>query len=209
MRIYRMAVFMAICIPTLLNAQEEANLRGAKSDLLSAGQKKYESVRVLVDFSNPNEGRRWETVNDNVMGGRSRGGPRFGESTLVFQGTTNTNGGGFSSIRTRPQAWKTADAAGLVVRVRGDGRTYKADLRTDNRIGRMAIAYRADFMTVANKWIEVTIPFDNFKPSLYGSNMEGRTAALDHAKIETLGFMIYDKKDGEFRLEVDWIQAYR
>ena len=31
---------------------------------------------------------------------------------------------------------------------------------------------------------------------------------LKREKIESIGVMIYDKKDGPFRLEVDWIKAY-
>jgi hypothetical protein len=32
---------------------------------------------------------------------------------------------------------------------------------------------------------------------------------LDPSRIDSLGIQIYDKRDGPFRLEVDWIQAYR
>ena len=44
-------------------------------------------------------GLEWRIVNDNVMGGRSRGHFEISEQSLSFFGTTNTNGGGFSSIR--------------------------------------------------------------------------------------------------------------
>ncbi|MEM0926659.1 MAG: CIA30 family protein, partial [Planctomycetota bacterium] len=114
---------------------------------------------TLIDFNDALESNRWVTVNDNVMGGRSSGGPSFNEGKLVFSGRTNTNGGGFSSIRTKPQRWPMGDAEGLILRVKGDGRVYKADLRTDNRMGRMVVAYRADFQTKQREWIEVRIPF--------------------------------------------------
>ena len=44
-------------------------------------------------------GLEWRIVNDNVMGGRSRGDFEISEESLSFFGVTNTNGGGFSSIR--------------------------------------------------------------------------------------------------------------
>ena len=44
-------------------------------------------------------GLEWRIVNDNVMGGRSRGDFEISEESLSFFGATNTNGGGFSSIR--------------------------------------------------------------------------------------------------------------
>ncbi|MEM7784268.1 MAG: CIA30 family protein [Planctomycetota bacterium] len=166
------------------------------------------ATEVLTDFSKQNESERWITVNDNVMGGRSKGGPKFGDGKLIFAGSTNTNGGGFSSIRTKPQKWDTSKAEGIIIRVRGDGRTYKADLLTDNKMGRFSIAYRSDFQTKKDEWIEVKVPFDSFKPTLMGSDMTGRTRQLDRAEIQTVGFMIYDGKDGPFRLEVDWIKTY-
>ncbi|MBP1721795.1 MAG: Complex intermediate-associated protein 30 [Deltaproteobacteria bacterium] len=32
---------------------------------------------------------------------------------------------------------------------------------------------------------------------------------VDKAKIKTFGFLIADKQDGPFRLEIDWIGAYK
>lgn len=54
---------------------------------------------VLTDFKGANENRRWRMVNDNVMGGRSKGSVTFKGGVLVFSGSINTNGGGFSSVR--------------------------------------------------------------------------------------------------------------
>ena len=55
-----------------------------------------------IRFDQPDASRQWVTVNDNVMGGRSIGDFTIKEGKLVFRGSTNTNGGGFSSIRSRP-----------------------------------------------------------------------------------------------------------
>ena len=58
---------------------------------------------TIADFSK-GETVEWRTVNDNVMGGRSVGDFKVGGSTLNFKGRTNTNGGGFSSIRASAQS---------------------------------------------------------------------------------------------------------
>ena len=57
---------------------------------------------VLADFSTNEGNPGWYVVNDNVMGGRSEGGFTIADAELRFAGRTNTDGGGFSSIRTRP-----------------------------------------------------------------------------------------------------------
>lgn len=63
-------------------------------------------------------------VNDNVMGGRSEGGFDQEPGRLVFAGRTNTRGGGFSSVRTKPLALDLSEYEGIRVRVKGDGRRY-------------------------------------------------------------------------------------
>ena len=51
---------------------------------------------MLTAFDDQTKDLRWRTVNDNVMGGRSRGGFDVDDGVLIFAGSTNTNGGGFS-----------------------------------------------------------------------------------------------------------------
>ncbi len=165
-------------------------------------------TRPVTDFTEDGLEEKWITVNDNVMGGRSTGGPTFKDKQLVFSGKTNTDGGGFSSIRSRAKPMGFGGHSGLVMRVKGDGRTYKADLHAGIRMAGMNVAYRADFATAEGKWQEVWLPFDRFHPTLMGRPVGDRVPALKTEDIETIGFMIYDKKDGPFRLEVDSVKVY-
>lgn len=166
------------------------------------------NTRLLTDFSS-DAPIRWYTVNDNVMGGRSRGGFLTNEGVLVFAGATNTNGGGFSSIRTRSKAMDLSDFDGVRLRVKGDGRRYTFRLTTSTaRNGRYVPSYWADFETQSgDAWEVVDVPFSRFKPRWRGRNLSGPD--LDTKNVDTLGLMIYDKRDGPFRLDVDWIRAYQ
>jgi uncharacterized surface protein with fasciclin (FAS1) repeats len=150
---------------------------------------------------------RWQTVNDGVMGGRSRGdSTRTSNGTLRFAGEISLeNNGGFSSIRSRPQNLKLGGYDGLEARVRGDGRTYKLSLRTSGTSS--WIAYWADFETKDGEWTTVRIPFTKWVPTTFGRKLKG--PALNPAAINSLGFMLYDKKAGPFDLEVDSITAYK
>lgn len=163
---------------------------------------------IVVSFLDTAESERWITVNDNVMGGRSRGGPSFAEGLLTFSGSTNTDGGGFSSIRTREREWDFGDADGLLMRVRGDGRTYIAALTTDVRLGRWDISYWQRFETEPGQWRTVRLPFGSFVPTMFGEDVSGRVRALEPEDAETVGLYIYDKQDGPFRLDVAWIGTY-
>ena len=79
---------------------------------------------MLTDFSSDSPDLGWYVQNDNVMGGRSEGDFEEVKDELVFAGSTNTNGGGFSSIRTQPFKLDLSEHDGIQLRVKGDGRRY-------------------------------------------------------------------------------------
>ncbi|MEM8559477.1 MAG: CIA30 family protein [Bacteroidota bacterium] len=165
-----------------------------------------DSPRVLTDFTEDGLAERWIAVNDNVMGGRSTGGPTFTESTLVFAGATNTTGGGFSSTRT-PSDYDMAGYAGIELRYRADGRTYELDMQNGERDRGFPVAYRASFETEASEdWQTVRLPFSAFRATRFGEVIDDRQ--LDPATVRTLGLYIFDGQDGPFEIEVDQIAVY-
>ena len=92
-----------------------------------------ETALILADFTTDDAHMSWYVVNDNVMGGRSQGDFSIGEGVLRFSGSTNTDGGGFSSIRTEPVRLDLSEYAGIRLRVKGDGRRYTWRLATPAR----------------------------------------------------------------------------
>ena len=81
------------------------------------------------------------------MAGRPSRAVPTGDSPLVFVGEVSLdNNGGFASIRTAPQQHDLAGATGIVLRVRGDGKRYRVNLRTDATFD--GIQYQAGFITV-------------------------------------------------------------
>ena len=162
-----------------------------------------EPLPLIFDFSADDIHQKWIVVNDNVMGGRSKGGFEFKNEKLVFSGSTNTNGGGFSSIRTIPIEFYFNDKTGLHIRYKGDGRTYKLGVRMEGK----SVSYRTNFDS-GNGWQEAKIPFDNMDVSWRGRPLSKAEHPLQKSKIRSIEFMIYDKKDGTFKLQVDWIKSY-
>ena len=165
---------------------------------------------ILHDFENAAEaGQQWKAVNDNVMGGRSKGGPSFGKGLLTFSGSTNTNGDGFSSIRTNPAPVNLSGYAGILIRLKSDGRSYTTSIRTNVSRGSWKTPFRASFVAPANEWATVFIPFQDFKASMFGNRIKRDAPKLEVSQFESIGFHLYDKKDGPFKLEVDWIKVVK
>ena len=173
-----------------------------KSDIIKSFDD-MEPLPLIFDFSADDIHEKWIVVNDNVMGGRSKGGFEFKNEKLVFSGSTNTNGGGFSSIRTIPIEFYFNDKTGLHIRYKGDGRTYKLGVRMEGK----SFSYRTNFDT-GNGWQEARIPFDNMDVSWRGRPLSKAEHPLQKSKIRSIEFMIYDKQDGPFKLQVDWIKSY-
>jgi monofunctional biosynthetic peptidoglycan transglycosylase len=114
------------------------------------------------------------------------------------------NNGGFASIRSRPGGHDLSGHKGILIRIRGDGKRYACNIRTDFKI--MAGSYQQRFETKKNEWQEIALPFRDFVATSFGQVMRD-APKLDTAKIRSFGFTISDKQAGPFRLEVDSIRA--
>lgn len=198
-------IVTALAFAALLTPLAMAEEAEGKADANAQADPPDRSLK-LVDVENPE--KRWRVVNDNVMGGRSKGGYDFEDGKLIFAGSTNTNGGGFSSIRAALKKGTLADADGIELRLKGDKRKYMVGFFQGVGFRGLPIVWRATIdHDPAKGWQTVRIPFDKAKPTWLGEPIRG-APALKPANIRQFDFMIYDKKDGAFRLEVDAIRWY-
>ena len=128
---------------------------------------------TLLDFDDAAEAAAWYAVDDVVMGGVSRSGFDLSEPGIArFSGRVSLeNGGGFASVRTPPRDWDAAGATAFVLRVRGDGRSYKLTVRTGD--GFDGVQYQARFAPPAGEWTEVRLPVASFVPTFRGRALAG------------------------------------
>ena len=159
---------------------------------------------VLFDFGTTSDAQKWNSVNDDVMGGRSEGAFRITrQGTLELYGNLSLeNRGGFASVRSKPAKLDLSKTDALVIRFRGDGRTYYCNLHVPTN--RIAFSYRAKFDTEAGLWQEVRLPLETFQATWFG-RIQPAAPAIDAKNIRSVGFLIAEKKAGPFKLEVDWI----
>lgn len=153
----------------------------------------------------------WMVVDDGVMGGRSKGAAAVEQGHLLFHGTLNTRGGGFSSIRSLSLEENLGPFSGLVLRVKGDGRRYACDLRESARVQGVAATWKAMFDTRAGMWEELRLAFAAFEPTWRGRSIREQSTPSDadfHRAMRSVGFTIADKRDGPFRLLVAAIDGY-
>ncbi|SFU74003.1 CIA30 family protein [Halomonas korlensis] len=159
----------------------------------------------LIDFQQEDEAPRWRAINDDVMGGVSRGNMRGEDGVGVFSGELSLeHGGGFASVRREPEAFALDDVSGLRLYVRGDGRRYQLRVYSNQLIE--GAAYRAVFQTRAGEWQRVTLPWHEFEAVFRGRRLED-APSLDPGTIHQVGFLTVDRRSGPFRLEVAWLET--
>jgi monofunctional biosynthetic peptidoglycan transglycosylase len=163
--------------------------------------------KPLFDFNDPQAAACWLAIHDVVMGGASTGGMEATEEgTLLFAGNVSLeNNGGFASIRSLPRELNLGAYSGIIIRLRGDGKRYKLNLKTDSSFD--GIVYRVHFETNEGEWQALRFPFSEFRASFRGRTVPD-APPLDPARITSVGLLISDKQEGPFRLEMAWIGAY-
>jgi len=161
---------------------------------------------LLFDFEEEKQVETWFTINDTVMGGVSSSRVYMPEEGIArFEGTVSLeNNGGFASIRSKDGQYDLSAYDGVLVRVKGDGQEYKLNIKTNTQFD--SVMYQARFKTKAGEWDEVMVPFSSFKATFRGRRVPSEDP-VDTSKIKTFGFMISDKQDGPFKLDIDWLKA--
>ncbi len=155
---------------------------------------------------------RWRVINDGVMGGLSEGELTFNGGVATFAGTINTNGGGFSMIRTSVlrngatlrEALEEAEY--LRIRTRSaNGRRY--ELTVQDATTNSSVMHFADITVSADSaWEEPIIPLTNLDARTFGTSRP-TLAPFELDQISTLGVILADGLDGPFSLAIDRIDA--
>ena len=162
-------------------------------------------VLHLVDFPNNRIPGNWQIVDDVVMGGRSNGEFKISEEGLgVFQGSVSLeNNGGFSSLRYRLNTFQLDDFSKIELLVKGDGKRYQFRVKSSSYDRHSYITY---FQTDGD-WQTITIKLSEMYPTYRGRklNMSNYPGNL----MEELAFLISNKKEENFKLEISRISLMK
>ncbi|OIN94022.1 MAG: CIA30 family protein [Comamonadaceae bacterium CG1_02_60_18] len=146
----------------------------------------------------------WRAIDDRVMGGVSSSRMVWDAARFaIFTGSVSLqNNGGFASVRLATNALATPDVRAYCLRVRGDGKRYKLNLRTDS--GFDGVNYQATFAPPPGQWCDVTLTLGDFAPSFRGHAVPD-APTLEGARVCQVGLMIAEQQAGEFRLALESI----
>ena len=162
--------------------------------------------KMIYNFEEQLQVDDWMIVNDGVMGGLSESNLKYQNNGMLrFSGMVSLeNYGGFASTRTRPKNYNISEFKGMTLRLKGDGKRYKFRIRSNDNFD--GVSYSIDLVTTAGVWEDHRFDFSDMQATFRG-RIYTDYAPLQASAIRQLGFMIADKQEGPFKLEVDWIKA--
>ena len=157
----------------------------------------------LFDFQPTTTEGTWRIVDDGVMGGLSQGNFRINEEGFgEFRGEVSLeNNGGFSSVRYRPEETIFLDpsTSKVVLRVRGDGSRYQFRVKEKSSQWHNQVVY----FETSGEWERIELPFSDFRPTFRGRALD--LPGFSGEQIAEMAFLIGNKVEQSFRLEIDWI----
>lgn len=158
-------------------------------------------MEKVFRFSTQANVKEWRIVNDDVMGGVSKSTLRLtDEGHGRFSGQISLdNNGGFASMQLNKIFKLEEDKKFIVLRVKGDGKRYEFRLKASLS---QSESYVYPFDT-SGQWEELKLPISEFYPQFRGRKLN--SSNLNFKTIEQVSFLISNKQDENFQLDIDWI----
>ncbi|MEP3837017.1 MAG: CIA30 family protein [Algibacter sp.] len=156
---------------------------------------------TLVNFNAESDSSNWQTVDDNVMGGKSEGDFKINANGngLFYGKVSLENNGGFSMVKCPIKTLKTSSFTKFCIKLKGDGKNYQFRIKEHEQDKH---SYIYPFKTTS-EWETIEIPFNNMFANFRGKKLDLPNFA--GTQIEMLAFLIGNKKAEAFNLEIDSI----
>ncbi|MEW5303776.1 MAG: hypothetical protein WDW36_006435 [Sanguina aurantia] len=178
-----------------VEAEGCANLMAVLPSLL---KRQARTTRWILPMATAEDLTQWDKLDDVIMGGFSSSelvplpadvATTGGVGGAAWKGMLVLEGGGFCGTRTKKLDLNLADADGLYLRVKGDGQTFKVNIKTVEQESQPESTYQTTFDTVAGSWSDVYLPWHNFVPVKRNqSDPEG--APLSPSAISKFGLVL-------------------
>lgn len=188
--------------------------------------------QLLYRFASATDLQPWEVYSDQEHGGLSKASLEQNGATSIFTGTLSVDihddtnirmkRSGFTGMRTSHEdsILDLEPFDTLAFRVKGDGRVYVSNIRTENWIGGLGASrsntWQAFVFAPAGEWSVVRVPLSKYLPTWRGKIID-HNQDLNAARVTGIGLSLSADGGpraavhgpGPFRLELDWIKALR
>lgn len=161
----------------------------------------------IIDFGNSAEkNQEWKLLSDNIMGGVTKSKIEYTNNSVLLTGNISLdNYGGFSSIKTKYKSVDLSKYNGIKIKFKSTNQKFAFTLE-DNQDWTQP-NYKREFSSKKeDTWEEVIIYFKDFQEIVIGETTGNMMKSKSLKNIVRMGIMTYEKKEGPFSLEVDYIE---
>ena len=167
-----------------------------------------EMFTMRIDFGEDSQSD-WFVVNDDVMGGVSIGETYYTDSTIVFEGDVSTNNnGGFVSFRSPIEEYDLSQYSMVEISYKSEGHNFSMIL-ADDLMWYMP-EFKLEIIPESSEWTTTSTSLFDFKQYAmtgYGESETGvEMSSQQLSEIIRLELRNSDFTNGEFRLEIDYIE---
>jgi len=157
-----------------------------------------EQTLVLCDFSQKDELKNWNVVDDIVMGGRSQGNILKTDNGFgLFSGRVSTaNNGGFSSVRKSLSIADVSSYNTIFIIIKGDGKSYQVRLKANQSD---SFSYVQNIKT-SGEWQTIELALQDFYPVFRGRELN--LPQFQKKSISEFALLIGNKVNQNFILEI-------
>lgn len=167
-----------------------------------------EMVTMRIDFGDKSD-EDWFVMNDDVMGGISIGDTYYTDTTMVFEGEVSTdNNGGFVSFRSPTGEYDLSEYTQVEISYKSEGHNFTMIIADE--LMWYSPEFRLEVIPTSTDWTTSTTSLYDFKQFAMTSSGESETGVdmsseflSDAIRLELRNS---DFANGEFRLEIDYIE---
>ncbi|WP_338764847.1 CIA30 family protein [Bernardetia sp. ABR2-2B] len=161
---------------------------------------------LIFDFNKTSDISDWKIVDDVVMGGRSNGKFYLNESgNGIFEGEVSLeNNGGFSSLHYTFEKKNIADYKKVKIHLKGDGKRYQFRVKSNKSDRHSYVSY----FRASGEWETITLDLSDMIPTFRGRRIT-ELPNYEAKKMVEIAFLIGNKKEQNFKLEIDKIELVK
>ncbi|MEM6347356.1 MAG: CIA30 family protein [Bacteroidota bacterium] len=160
---------------------------------------------IELDFGAKKDGTDWQTLNDGVMGGLSKGQIDLSPNALKFFGEVSLdNYGGFTSVKSPFGQYDLSDAKKLTIRYKTEGQRISISLENSDAFYKPY--YKLLLPDTKGKWVVTEANISDFKE--YNLGQETAIPISDDflKGVRRIGFITSEKRAGRFVVEIDYLK---
>ena len=148
----------------------------------------------------------WYSLTDNVMGGVSSSKISYSANTLMYSGNISfRNNGGFASLRSEFNKYDLSAYTEVKIRFKSSNQKFALTLENSNRWWEPN--YKYEFQSDSETdWKTVSFKLKDFHEEIIGRKTGNKISQSNLKDVIRIGIITNDKKEGEFSLEIDYIE---